>query len=154
MDIDVFLGLVKDPAKYESMLVNLRAEQKKLQEATELAGKASEVLKLRKEAAEEKEKLEKQVAQNKLAAMEEMDKLRKEFAKKQAELDEKLGQAQLQINQAEAVKLDCARKEQENKQARERNEALAVALNRRDQELAVKEKEVAERLGKLRSVMT
>jgi DNA repair exonuclease SbcCD ATPase subunit len=154
MDIDVFLGLVKDPAKYESMLVNLRAEQKKLQEATELAGKASEILKLRKEVAEEKEKLEKQVAQNKLTSLEELDKLRQQFVKKQAELDEKMGQAQLQMNQAEAVKQECARKEQENKQARERNEALAVALNRRDQELAAKEKEVTERLGKLRSVMT
>lgn len=48
-DIADFLDLVKNPAKYERVLSNIKAEQDRLNTVIETVGKASELDKLRKE---------------------------------------------------------------------------------------------------------
>ena len=48
-DIADFLDLVKNPAKYERVLSNIKAEQDRLNAVIETVGKASELDKLRKE---------------------------------------------------------------------------------------------------------
>lgn len=100
-DIADFIELVKNPAKYERVLQNIKDEQGRLNAAIETVGKASELDSLRKEV----EVKSANIASEYLKKTEELEKL---YAKKEKriealriDLENKIVLAQTQTNTAD-----------------------------------------------------
>jgi len=151
-DIADFIELVKNPAKYERVLQNIKDEQGRLNAAIETVGKASDLDKLRKDVEVRIETITSDYAKK-------TDELEKAYAKKEkrienlcVDLEGKITLAQTQTNAAD-VRQKAA-------------EDLANSFAGRDKKLKEQEKFVAdlqvevqkqaaeynEKLEKLRSI--
>lgn len=151
-DIADFIELVKNPAKYERVLQNIKDEQGRLNAAIETVGKASDLDKLRKE-------VEVRIETITSDYVKKTDELEKAYAKKEKrienlriDLEGKITIAQVQTNAAD-VRQKAA-------------EDLANSFAGRDKKLKEQEKFVAdlqvdvqkqaaeynEKLEKLRSI--
>ena len=151
-DIADFIELVKNPAKYERVLQNIKDEQGRLNAAIETVGKASDLDKLRKDVEVRIETITSDYAKK-------TDELEKAYAKKEkrienlrVDLESKITIAQTQTNAAD-VRQKAA-------------EDLANSFAGRDKKLKEQEKFVAdlqvevqkqaaeynEKLEKLRSI--
>lgn len=152
-DIADFIDLVKNPAKYERVLQNIKDEQGRLNAVIETVGKASELDKLRKEVETKAILLDSEYAKK-------LDDLEKSYARKlkkaetlSAELEQKLLDAQRELEVA--VTKQRAADELANsfsgrdKKLKEQEE-LVASLRK---ELKTSVAEYNEKLDKLRSVM-
>ena len=152
-DISDFIDLVKNPAKYERVLQNIKDEQERLNAVIATVGKASELDKLRKEV--EKERAELQA---------DFDKLSKErdayierevelLSKKKRDLDEALQNAAKALQDAAektaAAKALASSFDGREKQLRQAEESIQVRQKQLDAQIS----EYSEKIAKLRSVM-
>ena len=153
-DIADFLDLVKNPAKYERVLSNIKAEQDRLNTVIETVGKASELDKLRTEVETKADTLNNDYAKK-------VEDLEKSYVRKTKkaeslaiELEQKLAQAAKEIEVA--INKQCAAEDLANsftgrdKKLKEQEELVA---NLRE-ELKASVSEYNEKLSKLRSVMS
>lgn len=152
-DIADFLDLVKNPAKYEQVLTNIRQEQDRLNAVVATVGKASELDKLRKEVEKERDSLAKQYEtinkERDLAIQAEVATLatkRKTLDAAQAKADQKTAEAESQLASAKELAAGFAGRDKALKQA-EANMVVGQA------QLEASIKEYNEKLTKLRSVM-
>jgi len=152
-DVADFLDLVKNPAKYEKALQNLKDEQGRLTAVIETVGKVSEINTLLKQAQDKEIKLEAEY-KNKSNAVEKQAEedvlvIGSMKAKLQAELDQSSKVAEDLANQTkEMAKL------RSNLTKREKALATSEAITKATQEsLDVMVKEYEEKIAKLRSVM-
>ncbi len=153
-DIADFLDLVKNPAKYERVLSNIKAEQDRLNAVIETVGKASELDKLRKEVELKSNTLT--IEYNK--KIEDLEKSYVHKTKKAeslaSDLEQKLAQAEKELEVA--VNKQRAAEDLANsftgrdKKLKEQEESVA---NLRE-ELKASVSEYNEKLSKLRSVMS
>lgn len=153
-DIADFLDLVKNPAKYERVLSNIKAEQDRLNAVIETVGKASELDKLRKEVELKSNTLTIEYNQK-------IEDLEKSYVRKTkkaeslaSDLEQKLAQAAKELEVA--VNKQLAAEDLANsftgrdKKLKEQEELVA---NLRE-ELKASVSEYNEKLSKLRSVMS
>ena len=152
-DISDFIDLVKNPAKYERVLQNIKDEQERLNAVIATVGKASELDKLRKEVEKERAELQadfdKQSKERDVYVEREIELL----AKKKRDLDEALQNAAKALQEAAektttakalASSFDCR-----EKQLRQAEESIQVRQKQLDAQIA----EYSEKFAKLRSVM-
>lgn len=153
-DIADFLDLVKNPAKYERVLSNIKAEQDRLNAVIETVGKASELDKLRKEVELKSNTLT--IEYNK-----KMEDLEKSYVRKTkkaeslaSDLEQKLAQAakelEVAVNKQRAAEDLANSFTGRDKKLTEQEELVA---NLRE-ELKASVSEYNEKLSKLRSVMS
>lgn len=153
-DIADFLDLVKNPAKYERVLSNIKAEQDRLNAVIETVGKASELDKLRKEV---------ELKSNTLTAEynKKVEDLEKSYVRKTkkaeslaSDLEQKLAQAakelEVAVNKQRAAEDLANSFTGRDKKLKEQEELVA---NLRE-ELKASVSEYNEKLSKLRSVMS
>ncbi len=153
-DIADFLDLVKDPAKYERVLSNIKAEQDRLNAVIETVGKASELDKLRKEVELKSNTLT--IEYNK--KIEDLEKSYVHKTKKAeslaSDLEQKLAQAakelEVAVNKQRAAEDLANSFTGRDKKLKEQEELVA---NLRE-ELKASVSEYNEKLSKLRSVMS
>lgn len=153
-DIADFLDLVKNPAKYERVLSNIKAEQDRLNAVIETVGKASELDKLRKEVELESNTLT--IEYNK--KIEDLEKSYVHKTKKAeslaSDLEQKLAQAakelEVAVNKQRAAEDLANSFTGRDKKLKEQEELVA---NLRE-ELKASVSEYNEKLSKLRSVMS
>ena len=152
-DISEFLDLIKNPAKYEKYLTELKDAKDQLQAAAELVGKANEIEKLQTKATKLVEKAEAKAADIQAEAeaaaakrQEAYDQLFAELAQKEAavtkvkqETDSKFAQAQDLVKEYN----------EKSRQLRADQKAYDVAAA----DLAKKTEEVEDKLAKLRALM-
>lgn len=152
-DISEFLDLIKNPAKYEKYLTELKDAKDQLQAAAELVGKANEIEKLQTKVTKLVEKAEAKTANIQAEAeaaaakrQEAYDKLFAELAQKEAaftkvkqETDSKFAQAQDLVKEYN----------EKSRQLRADQKAYDVAAA----DLAKKTEEVEDKLAKLRALM-
>lgn len=152
-DIADFLDLVKNPAKYERVLSNIKAEQDRLNAVIETVGKASELDKLRKEV---------ELKSNTLTAEynKKVEDLEKSYVRKTkkaeslaSDLEQKLVQAakelEVAVNKQRAAEDLANSFAGRDKKLKEQEELVA---NLRE-ELKASVSEYNDKLSKLRSVM-
>lgn len=152
-DIADFIELVKNPAKYERFLQNIKDEQGRLNAAIETVGKASEITTLLKQAQDKETKLEADYV-NKRNAVEKQAEddavvLGQLKAKAKAELEQAAKSAEelaVQTKEAASVRADLTKREK----ALVTKEATLAATQ---ESLDVMVKEYDEKLTKLRAVM-
>ena len=153
-DIADFLDLVKNPAKYERVLSNIKAEQDRLNAVIETVGKASELDKLRKEVELKSNTLT--IEHNK-----KIEDLEKSYVRKTkkaeslaSDLEQKLAQAakelEVAVNKQRAAEDLANSFTGRDKKLKEQEELVA---NLRE-ELKASVSEYNEKLSKLRSVMS
>lgn len=153
-DIADFLDLVKNPAKYERVLSNIKAEQDRLNAVIETVGKASELDKLRKEVELKSNTLT--IEYNK-----KIEDLEKSYVRKTkkaeslaSDLEQKLAQAakelEVAVNKQRAAEDLANSFTGRDKKLKEQEELVA---NLRE-ELKASVSEYNEKLSKLRSVMS
>ena len=153
-DIADFLDLVKNPAKYERVLSNIKAEQDRLNAVIETVGKASELDKLRKEVELKSNTLT--IEHNK-----KIEDLEKSYVRKTkkaeslaSDLEQKLAQAakelEVVVNKQRAAEDLANSFTGRDKKLKEQEELVA---NLRE-ELKASVSEYNEKLSKLRSVMS
>lgn len=153
-DIADFLDLVKNPAKYERVLSNIKAEQDRLNAVIETVGKASELDKLRKEVELKSNTLT--IEYNK--KIEDLEKSYVHKTKKAeslaSDLEQKLAQAakelEVAVNKQQAAEDLANSFTGRDKKLKEQEELVA---NLRE-ELKASVSEYNEKLSKLRSVMS
>ena len=153
-DIADFLDLVKNPAKYERVLSNIKAEQDRLNTVIETVGKASELDKLRKEVELKSNTLT--IEYNK--KIEDLEKSYVHKTKKAeslaSDLEQKLAQAakelEVAVNKQRAAEDLANSFTGRDKKLKEQEELVA---NLRE-ELKASVSEYNEKLSKLRSVMS
>lgn len=153
-DIADFLDLVKNPAKYERVLSNIKAEQDRLNAVIETVGKASELDKLRKEVELESNTLT--IEYNK--KIEDLEKSYVHKTKKAeslaSDLEQKLAQAakelEVAVNKQRAAE-DLANSFTGRDKKLKEQEELVTNLR---EELKASVSEYNEKLSKLRSVMS
>ncbi len=153
-DIADFLDLVKNPAKYERVLSNIKAEQDRLNAVIETVGKASELDKLRKEVELKSNTLT--IEYNK--KIEDLEKSYVHKTKKAeslaSDLEQKLAQAakelEVAVNKQRAAEDLANSFTGRDKKLKEQEESVA---NLRE-ELKASVSEYNEKLSKLRSVMS
>lgn len=152
-DISEFLDLIKNPAKYEKYLTELKDAKDQLQAAAELVGKANEIEKLQTKATKLVEKAEAKAADIQAEAeaaaakrQEAYDQLFAELAQKEAaftkvkqDTDSKFAQAQDLVKEYN----------EKSRQLRADQKAYDVAAA----DLAKKTEEVEDKLAKLRALM-
>lgn len=152
-DISEFLDLIKNPAKYEKYLTELKDAKDQLQAAAELVGKANEIEKLQTKVTKLVEKAEAKAADIQAEAeaaaakrQEAYDQLFAELAQKEAaftkvkqETDSKFAQAQDLVKEYN----------EKSRQLRADQKAYDVAAA----DLAKKTEEVEDKLAKLRALM-
>lgn len=153
-DIADFLDLVKNPAKYERVLSNIKAEQDRLNAVIETVGKASELDKLRKEVETKADTLNNDYAKK-------IEDLEKSYVRKTkkaeslaSDLEQKLAQAakelEVAVNKQRAAEDLANSFTGRDKKLKEQEELVA---NLRE-ELKASVSEYNEKLSKLRSVMS
>jgi chromosome segregation ATPase len=153
-DIADFLDLVKNPAKYERVLSNIKAEQDRLNTVIETVGKASELDKLRKEVETKADTLNNDYAKK-------VEDLEKSYVRKTkkaeslaSDLEQKLAQAakelEVAVNKQRAAEDLANSFTGRDKKLKEQEELVA---NLRE-ELKASVSEYNEKLSKLRSVMS
>lgn len=153
-DIADFLDLVKNPAKYERVLSNIKAEQDRLNTVIETVGKASELDKLRKEVETKADTLNNDYAKK-------VEDLEKSYVRKTKkaeslaiELEQKLAQAakeiEVAINKQRAAEDLANSFAGRDKKLKEQEELVS---NLRE-ELKASVSEYNDKLSKLRSVMS
>ncbi len=153
-DIADFLDLVKNPAKYERVLSNIKAEQDRLNAVIETVGKASELDKLRKEVETKADTLNNDYAKK-------VEDLEKSYVRKTkkaeslaSDLEQKLAQAakelEVAVNKQQAAEDLANSFTGRDKKLKEQEELVA---NLRE-ELKASVSEYNEKLSKLRSVMS
>ena len=153
-DIADFLDLVKNPAKYERVLSNIKAEQDRLNAVIETVGKASELDNLRKEVELKSNTLT--IEYNK-----KIEDLEKSYVRKTkkaeslaSDLEQKLEQAakelEVAVNKQRAAEDLVNSFTGRDKKLKEQEELVA---NLRE-ELKASVSEYNEKLSKLRSVMS
>lgn len=152
-DIADFLDLVKNPAKYERVLSNIKAEQDRLNTVIETVGKASELDKLRKEVETKADTLNNDYAKK-------VEDLEKSYVRKTkkaeslaSDLEQKLAQAakelEVAVNKQRAAEDLANSFTGRDKKLKEQEELVA---NLRE-ELKASVSEYNDKLSKLRSVM-
>lgn len=152
-DISDFIDLVKNPAKYERVLQNIKDEQERLNAVIATVGKASELDKLRKEVEKERAELQadfdKQSKERDAYVEREVELL----SKKKRDLDEALQNAAKALQDAAektaAAKALAASFDGREKQLRQAEESIQVRQKQLDAQIA----EYSEKIAKLRSVM-
>jgi len=152
-DIADFIDLVKNPAKAERVLQNIREEQDRLNAVIETVAKASELDKLRKEVEKERESLK---ADFDKAIKEQEERVEKEvnlLAKKRASMETATNKANeliavTEVKLAEAEALISVNKQKETTLEREN-----IILTEKQKQLDASIVEYEERVSKLRSVM-
>ncbi len=153
-DIADFLDLVKNPAKYERVLSNIKAEQDRLNAVIETVGKASELDKLRKEVETKADTLNVEYTKK-------VEDLEKSYVRKTkkaeslaSDLEQKLAQAakelEVAVNKQRAAEDLANSFTGRDKKLKEQEELVA---NLRE-ELKASVSEYNEKLSKLRSVMS
>jgi len=153
-DIADFLDLVKNPAKYERVLSNIKAEQDRLNAVIETVGKASELDKLRKEVETKADTLNVEYTKK----VEDLEKSYVHKTKKAeslaSDLEQKLAQAakelEVAVNKQRAAEDLANSFTGRDKKLKEQEESVA---NLRE-ELKASVSEYNEKLSKLRSVMS
>lgn len=152
-DISEFLDLVKNPAKYEKALKDLKDEQDRLTAVIETVGKASELDKLRKQVELKADKLEKEFAKKQEELQKSAASQEQQVADKKLELESAISkakrisdEAESRIAASESVSQDYKRRE---KSIRQQEEFLAQESAR----VAEMAKEYEDKLAKLRAVM-
>jgi len=152
-DIADFIDLVKNPAKYETVLKRFQDEQGRLNAAIETVGKASELDKLRKSVEKEAEKNEAAYVEKVKAAEARLEAQFVIAAAAQTTADEANETARALLSEAQVTKEDAlklqasfegrdkslSKSEESLKQRQAKAESLIVEYN--------------EKLAKLRSVM-
>lgn len=152
-DIADFLDLVKNPAKYERVLSNIKAEQDRLNAVIETVGKASELDKLRKEVETKADTLNSEYSKK-------VEDLEKSYIRKTkkaeslaVDLEQKLAQAakelEVAVNKQRAAEELANSFAGRDKKLKEQEELVA---NLRE-ELKASVSEYNDKLSKLRSVM-
>ena len=150
-DIADFLDLVKNPAKYERVLSNIKAEQDRLNAVIETVGKASELDKLRKEVELKSNTLT--IEHNK-----KIEDLEKSYVRKTkkaeslaSDLEQKLAQAAKELEVV--VNKQRAAEDLANSFTGRDKKLKELVANLRE-ELKASVSEYNEKLSKLRSVMS
>lgn len=152
-DIADFLDLVKNPAKYERVLSNIKAEQDRLNAVIAAVGKASELDKLRKEVETKADTLNSEYSKK-------VEDLEKSYVRKTkkaeslaVDLEQKLAQAakelEVAVNKQRAAEDLANSFAGRDKKLKEQEELVA---NLRE-ELKASVSEYNDKLSKLRSVM-
>ncbi len=152
-DVSDFIDLVKNPAKYEKVLQNLKEEQARLNAAVETIGKASELDKLRKETEQRQQLLQSEF--DNLVSVQEQ-RVEQEvtiLAQRKKELDEALERAAKALSEANT-------KQKEATELKDSFTGRDKALRQAEEDLAKRQKQfdvdyadLQNRLLKLRSVM-
>ena len=152
-DIADFIDLVKNPAKYEKVLQNLKDEQGRLNKVIETVGKVSEIEKLKKELEAKFSSVDSDYKTKKEALEATYVAKIKKVECLQVKLEDEVKKATAAITEAEAKELSA--------------NALAASFAGRDKKLSAAEKEVAalrlelstslaeynEKIAKLKAVM-
>lgn len=151
-DIADFLDLVKNPAKYERVLSNIKAEQDRLNAVIETVGKASELDKLRKEVETKADTLNNDYAKK-------VEDLEKSYVRKTkkaeslaSDLEQKLAQAakelEVAVNKQRAAE-DLANSFAGRDKKLKEQEAQVVVLR---EQLQASVTEYNEKIEKIRSI--
>lgn len=151
-DIADFLDLVKNPAKYERVLSNIKAEQDRLNTVIETVGKASELDKLRKEVETKADTLNNDYAKK-------VEDLEKSYVRKTkkaeslaSDLEQKLAQAakelEVAVNKQRAAE-DLANSFAGRDKKLKEQEAQVVVLR---EQLQASVTEYNEKIEKIRSI--
>lgn len=152
-DIADFIDLVKNPAKYDKALKNLQEEQERLITVIETVGKASELSSMREALVKDKERFEKACVKKEAEFVKQQTQQEAAIKKQQEEVSEQLAQAQRMKAEAE---LAVEKSSQIVSQYSAREKAIRLQeeqVKQMQDEVAVKQRELDERLTKLRSVM-
>lgn len=151
--VEYFIELVKNPTAFEKALDQFKEAQENLDKSIALVGKVNEIDKIKEKAdkalkaAEKKqEEAETQAKATIQAAQELHEKLMKEVSDRSVAVDSIKQAADAALAKAEALEKSLASRE---RQLRQDTEAYTKAAA----DLAVKTKEVDERLTKLRQAM-
>lgn len=153
-DIADFIDLVKNPAKYEKVLLNIKEEQERLNAVIETVGKAGELDKLRKQVEAEKEVLladfeRSKSEQDKRVEQEVaiLSKKKMEYTDAVTKATELSSTAQAKLQEAEKLVASQAAREKALKQGED-------GLRVRQEQLDALISEYNEKVSKLRSVMS
>ena len=152
-DISDFLDLIKNPAKYEKYLTELKDAKDQLQAAAELVGKANDIEKLQAKAAKLVENAEAKAAKIEAEATAAAAKRQEAYDQLFAELAQKEA-AFTKVKQETDVKY--AQTIQLQKQLNDFERTLRVDQKAYDvaaADLAKKTEEVEDKLAKLRALM-
>lgn len=152
-DLTEFMDLVKNPAKYEAYLNEIKDAKDQLNAAAELVGKAADIDKLQKkanklvESAEAKaQKLEEEVAASIKQRQAVYDKMFEDLTKQTAEVVTMKQESDSKFAQAVAIEKDVADRERKLR-------VDQAAYNVASSELSKKTIEVEEKLAKLRTLL-
>lgn len=152
-DISDFLDLIKNPAKYEKYLTELKDAKDQLQAAAELVGKANDIEKLQAKAAKLVENAEAKAAKIEAEAtaaaakrQEAYDTLFAELTQKEAAFTKVKQESDNQFAQAQELVKDY---NEQSRKLRADQKAYDVAAA----DLAKKTEEVEDKLAKLRALM-
>jgi adenine-specific DNA methylase len=156
MQFDEFLSvidLLKDTAKYSTRIAELQAREKAIVDATTQLGVVGDIAKAKQQAAKLKEQASSAVEAATVKAAEIVSEAQKAFDKRHAELKEREVLADQAVTNYNVIKAHQASREDVVRTKEKEVDALRTALQKQQEELAVKQVEVDERLAKLRQAM-
>lgn len=152
-DISDFIDLVKNTAKYERVLNNIKEEQDRLNAVIATVGKASELDKLRKEVEKERAELQAKFEKDTAERDRYIESEANIIAEKKRALDEALSNVAKSASEA-TERMSAARELAASFNGREKAMRQAEAgIAKRQEQLDTMIAEYNEKITKLRSVM-